>query len=100
MSLSVKDKKYLRGLAHHLEPVIRVGKEGVSVAIVASLEEVLLAHELVKLKFVEHKEFKQELAGELARETGAEIVGEIGNIIIFYRPHPDKHERKIRLGGS
>jgi RNA-binding protein len=90
-------KKYLRSLAHHLKPVVIVGQKGVSGQLITSVEAALADHELIKVKFIEFKKEKKEIAAEIAAATKSELVGIIGNIAIFYRPNPKPELRKIKL---
>jgi putative YhbY family RNA-binding protein len=52
-------KKYLRSLAHHLKPVVIVGKNGINSQLIASTEVALNDHELIKVRFGEFKEEKK-----------------------------------------
>jgi len=90
-------RKYLRSLAHHLKPVVMVGKNGISSQLIASTEVALNDHELIKVKFGEFKEEKKEISAEIAQSTKSELIGIIGNIAIFYRPHPQPEKRKIKI---
>lgn len=92
-------RKYLRGLAHSLKPIILIGQRGTSEAVAKALDQALTTHELVKVKFVEgkEKENKQKQAAQLERSTGAQLVGHIGHTLIYYRPHPEVDKRKIVL---
>ena len=89
-------RKYLRGLAHGLKPVIQIGKKGINPEVIAQIDEALEDHELIKIKFNEFKEEKNDLAADIEEETDSECVGMIGNIAIFYRENPEK-EKKIRI---
>jgi RNA-binding protein len=90
-------KKYLKGLAHSLKPVVTIGQKGFNAGVCRSVEEALLAHELFKLKFNEHKEKepKKAILSAIAAETGCELVGIIGHTAILYRPHPEPDKRAI-----
>lgn len=90
-------RKYLRSLAHHLKPVVMVGKNGMSEKLTESVDAALADHELIKVKFLEFKENKEEIARTLAEVTGSEIAGIIGNMVIFYREHPQPEKRKIKF---
>ncbi len=92
-------RKYLRGLAHGLKPLVYLGQKGLTDGIISSVDEALELHELVKLKFVDFKEKaqKKELASRIELRTGAELVGIIGNVAIFYRRQPDDEQRAIVL---
>lgn len=97
--LTGAQRRYLRGLAHALRPHIMVGKAGVTDALVTALDDSLLAHELVKVKFNDFKDEKRELAETLRERTGSHLVGLLGNIATLYRPHPDQEQRGIVLPG-
>lgn len=91
------DRKKLRGLAHHLDPIVYVGQKGLTAELVVALEKALADHELVKVKFVDNKDERKTLAEELASKTESSLVGVIGNIAIFYKQNPDSKSRKIKL---
>ena len=87
-------RKYLRGLAHKLEPVVQVGQTGVSDAVVQQVEAQLLAHELIKIRMREPSD-KKAMARELADRSGATLCGLVGHTVVLYRPHPDKPVIKL-----
>ena len=93
--LTGSQKKYLRGLAHELKPIVQIGKGGLTDKLISHIGEVFQDHELIKVRFVEFKEEKKALAADIAGRVPCELVGLIGNIAIFYREHPDKDRRKI-----
>jgi RNA-binding protein len=95
--LTGKQRKFLRGRAHALKPVILIGTKGLTTEQVKALDAALLTHELIKVKFLDHKEEKKELAAEMTAATKSELAGIIGNIAILYRPHPDPAKRRITL---
>lgn len=78
--------------AHHVRPTVMIGKMGLTDAVAAAAEESLACHELIKVKWIDFKEKKQELFSELARRTGAEEVAVIGNVGILYRRNPDPQQ--------
>lgn len=96
-SLTGAQRKYLRGLAHSLRPVVMVGRQGVSPELLKAVDEALDSHELIKIKFVEFKEERKGLAREIAAGTQSELAGLIGNVAILYRRHPQEDRRKITL---
>src|SRR5262245_39389422 len=91
------DRKYLKGMAHHLKPVVHVGKQGLIANLITTLSKTLHAHELIKVKFVDLKEQRKELSLEMATRTNSELAGIVGHIAILYRQHPDLEKRRIRL---
>lgn len=80
-------RKWLRGQAHSLAPIVQVGKDGVTDGVVAAVGEALLAHELIKVR-LHAPEDKKALAQALGERAGADVVGLIGHVVILYRPHP------------
>ena len=78
----------LKARAQRLEPVLKIGKAGLSPAFIAALDEALAQHELVKVKFAEFKAQKKTLAPELAARTGSHLVQRVGNVAVLYRPRP------------
>ena len=90
-------RKYLRSLAHHLKPLVMVGRNGIGGQLIASVDAALNDHELIKIKFGEFKEEKKEMAQEIATATKSEVIGIIGNIAIFYRQQPQPNLRKIKV---
>lgn len=97
--LSSYQRKYLRGLAHGLKPIVLIGQKGRTESLAAALDQALTAHELVKAKFIDDKDkaYKAQTLEFLKKTTASEIVGSIGHTAIFYRPHPDPQKRRISL---
>lgn len=88
--LDGKQLRHLRALAHDLKPIVQVGKNGVTDAVIKELDQALLAHELVKVKIGgESPADGADLDARLA-ELSATFVGQVGNVAIVYRRHPEK----------
>ena len=92
-------KKFLKGLAHRLKPVVFIGQKGLNPNLISSIHDALDTHELIKVKFVEFKEKQQKtaMAETIEAETDCRLVGIIGHTAIFYRRHIDPEKRKIQL---
>jgi RNA-binding protein len=92
-------KKYLRGLAHDLKPIVLIGKEGLMAGVFRAVSEGLARHELIKIKFIDckEKEQKEEMTAELASRTVSEPVGMIGHTVTLYKQQPDPEKRKIAV---
>ena len=89
--LNGKQRKHLRGLGHHLEPLVMVGKEGISEAVTKAVDRALIDHELVKVRLLEScPDDRGTCAEKLAAATSSECVGEIGRTLLLYRRHPKK----------
>ena len=95
--INSKQRSKLRSLAHHLKPIVIIGKLGVTEGVVNSIDEALNTHELIKVKFSMNKDFKSKLIQSCNDTLSASIVGEIGHTLIIFRPHKDKEKRKINL---
>lgn len=97
--LTSQQKKYLRGLAHALKPVVLIGKNGLTADVRAAVDEALEAHELIKVKFIEvkDKDQKQALTAEVCQAAGCCRAGLIGHTAILYRPARKPSKRKIVL---
>ncbi len=89
-------RRELRGLAHDLNPIVNVGMQGVTDALVAQVNQALYDHELIKVKVIGTFEGTlDEVAKALTEKTTAACVQQIGRILVFYKPNPD--EPKIVL---
>jgi RNA-binding protein len=95
--LKGSQRKYLRSQAHHLKPLVIIGRNGINEQVIGSVDLALKDHELIKVKFGEFKEAKKEISTEIAKATKSEVVGIIGNIAILYRQHPEPELRKIKV---
>lgn len=85
----------LKALAQRLDPVVRLGKNGLSEAFVRSLVEALAHHELVKIRFDEFKDQRKALAPEIASRSDSRFIWMVGHVAVFYRPNPDPEKRKV-----
>ncbi len=85
----------LKGLAQRLDPVLALGKAGVTEGFVKSLDEALGQHELVKIKFAAFKDERKTLAPQLAEKTGSRLIWIVGHVAVFYRQQPDPEKRKV-----
>lgn len=91
--LTGKQRSYLRGLAHELEPVVYLGKSGITENVRKELDRILTARELVKVKLQEGCELDaKEVANQLAQELSAEFVQAIGHRFTLYRKSKDHPE--------
>jgi len=86
MSLSEKQKKHLRRLAHPMSPIVMLGNAGLTDAVVNELDRALTDHELVKVSArVGERDARNEALAVLAGRTSSELVQRIGNVGVFYR---------------
>ena len=94
-TLSTKQKQFLKGLAHHLNPVVMLGNNGLTEGVLAEIDNALDYHELIKIKIAgAERETKQLIINAIVRATKASKVQTIGHILVLYRP---SEEAKIQL---
>ncbi len=90
VELSEKQRRHLRGLAHALKPIIRVGGAGLTDAVAKETARALHDHELIKVKAPgADRDVRDAMFGELAQRTGSALVHRIGNVAVLYRPRAD-----------
>lgn len=95
MSLTNKQKQFLKAKAHELKPVILLGGNGLTEGVVAEIEVALSFHELIKIKVpTEDREQKVLIMDAIIRETKAEKVQVIGKTLVLYR---QSEAKKIAL---
>lgn len=97
MELDGKQSRKLKSMAHHLKPVVYIGKNGITSGLMAAIEQALDDHELIKIKFIDFKDEKRDFLEQIAEATGAVILNLIGNIAIVFRQCRDESKRKIEL---
>ena len=92
-------KKFLRGLAHNLSPVVIIGQGGLTEQVIRAIDEALQAHELIKIKFNDFKEKEQKkaMSRRIEERTACRQAGLIGHTAVFYRRNRDIEKTKIEL---
>jgi RNA-binding protein len=95
MALTSKQRQFLRGLAHPLAPVVRIGRGKLSEAVVEETRTTFLAHELIKVRIDAEGPERRALADQLAEATGSEVAGLIGKTAILFRPNEEKPRIKL-----
>lgn len=91
--LTSKQRQYLRGLAHPLAPVVRVGKAGVTESVIAETKKSLHSHELIKVRI--EADDRKATAETLATATDAQIAGLVGKVAILYRARDEEPEIEL-----
>ena len=99
-SLTSKQRAYLRKLAHHLKPMVLIGSDGVSAAVVDAVGDALNTRELLKVKLQDSAPLEVRNAADALAESVLDVqpVQTIGRTIVLYRRHPDHPE--IDLPGA
>lgn len=83
--LTQAEIRKLKAQAQRLEPILKMGKQGLSPAFIKSVDEALALRELIKVKFVEFKEERKRLGVELAEKTGSTLVTVVGHVAVLFR---------------
>ena len=88
-SLNIQLKKSLRGVAHHLDPVVVVSERGVTEGIIEETERALGDHELIKVKVLSpDRASRYAVATALAQATSSTVLQQIGKVAVLYRHNP------------
>lgn len=97
MSLTSKQRAHLRKLAHHLKPLVLVGSDGVTEAVLASLLDAFNTRELLKVKLQESAPLDVREAADAISAAMGDVhpVQTIGRTIVLYRPDPDDPEIEL-----
>ena len=95
--LSSSQRSFLRSQAHHLEPVVLIGKNGVTDGTIEAVNKALDTRELIKIKFREYKDEKKSLSYQLAESTESHIIGTIGHTVILFRQNPNSKKQNYTL---
>ena len=94
--LTGRQRRYLRGLANTLEPLVYIGKEGISAEVLRAYAEASARHELIKVRLERSCPTPRQEAGEqLAAGTSSHLVQVLGHTLVLYRPDPE--EPRIQL---
>ena len=87
MALTSKQRAYLRGLANTIDPVVQIGKDGITPALITSTWEVLEARELIKVQLQKNAPYEtREACDLLCEQVHAEPVQCVGYRFVLYRP--------------
>ena len=85
MPLTSKQKRYLRGLGHHLSPVVQIGQNGVTEGVIHKIKGELLCHELIKIRLGGGAEEGQDEVVQALAALEAEHVQSIGHTLLLYK---------------
>ena len=91
--LTGKQKRYLRSLAHNIDPIFQIGKAGINDNMIGQIDETLENRELIKIHILQNNfDDKNDLAQTLSQATNSEVVQVIGSMIIIYRESQENKE--------
>lgn len=92
MPLTGKQRRALRAMGHHMEPVVIVGQSGVTEGVISAVTQALNDHELIKVKINEGPETRQEAAARMAEGTGSELVQLLGRTALLFKKRAEDSE--------
>ncbi|MDC0682162.1 MULTISPECIES: ribosome assembly RNA-binding protein YhbY [Sorangium] len=99
MDLTGKQRRHLRALGHHLDPVVQLGKAGLTDGVVAAVDAALERHELVKIRLgTECPDELDDVADSLSEKLRAAVAQTLGRTILLYRRHPKEPKIKLPAG--
>lgn len=88
--LTMNQKKYLRGIAHGLNPIIIIGANGITESLMAELDSTLSHHELLKIKIASaERDDRKEMIDYVVKETGSLLVQSVGKTFVIYRQNEE-----------
>jgi len=88
--LKGRQRRYLRGLGHHLKPVVIVGSAGPSDQVIGQVKQQLTAHELIKVKVLEGSRAEMKATAEqLGKGSNSHVAQVIGHTVLLFKPNPE-----------
>lgn len=98
MTLTGKQKSFLRSKAHHLNPIFQIGKNGMNPDLLKQIGEALEKRELIKVSILQNSDEEiSEVAEEIEQTVGCQAVQKIGHVIVLFKPSSQEKYRKISL---
>lgn len=96
MILNKEQKAYLKKLSHNLNPIIQIGKDGLHPTLLLTIEQALLAHELIKISVLKTLDTEiNQLILDIVAKTNCYLILKVGRVLVFYRKN--KKDPKIVL---
>ncbi len=93
IQLTTGERKVHRAEAHHLDPVVMIGADGLTPAVIKETDAALNAHGLIKIRVLgEDRAAREEMYMQLADQLGAAPIQHIGKLLVLWRPHPPKEK--------
>ena len=97
MELTGKQKRYLRAEAHHLTPIVQIGKGGLTNEIKTSIRKALDARELIKVAILQNSDADINEVAEEIEEMSFDVVQKIGRILVVFKVAEKRENRKLSL---
>lgn len=87
LELTAEQRNYLKAQAHAIKPVVMIGNQGLSAAVLQEAERAIAAHELIKIRVLgAEREVREVYLTELCESLNAAPVIHIGKLLLIYRP--------------
>ena len=84
------DKKALKAIAHHLNPIVTIGNLGLSTSVIAELNRAISDHELIKVRLnIVDRKLRVEFVNKVSQLLDAKIVQQVGKVVVLYRPNEE-----------
>lgn len=98
-TLTTRQKQYLKGMAHPLNPLVQVGKEGLSVGIIEQIKKELLLHELIKVRIGNNSGLEKKSGSiDIAEQSESIMVQLIGKTVVLFKSNPKRpKDKRIKL---
>ncbi len=93
--LTGAQRKKLKSLAHKLKPLVIIGQKGITENLIGSIKKALDDHELLKVKFNDFKDEKEQITDKIIEQTESYKVSTLGNVLILYKQSQFEEKRKI-----
>ncbi|MCI8728286.1 MAG: ribosome assembly RNA-binding protein YhbY [Clostridia bacterium] len=94
--MTSKERAFLRGLAMNIDPLVHIGKNGISDNLIKQIDDILEAKEIVKIAVLQNSEYTaKELIDTIAKAVNAEAVQAVGSKITLYRVSKKKDVKHI-----
>lgn len=91
--LTSAERKALKAKAHELEPIVRIGANGLTDEVVAEIDRALRAHELIKVRAgAMERDARSDAFDSICKKTGAEAVQQVGKVVVLYRKKSEETE--------
>lgn len=95
LTLTIAHRRALKAQAHALNPVVMIGKSGLSPSVIEELDRGLSSHELIKIRvLIDDRIVRNELFEKICQLLNAAPVQHIGKVFIIYRPRPEEAEKQ------
>jgi len=98
-ALTARQKQFLKALAHPLNPLVQIGKEGLSAGIIDTVKAELQNHELIKVKIGNNSGLEKHATSQLVSEASESVLVQlIGKVFVLYKSNPEKpKDKRIKL---